>query len=371
MPLKLNSNILFLVGALLIVGVIFYFFADIAIYVLLSFVLSLVGQPFMRFFLNKMKLKKFKIGGAISALLTLIIFLLVFVLFILLFVPIIIQQAVFLADVDYASIARTLDEPLAQMENYLNGLGLNVGHHSSEEIMRDMLSGVFNPDKVGNFFTSIFSLASGTLMGLFSVVFITFFFLQEQGMFQSFILSIVPNRYVPQVRNVMDETIKLLTRYFSGIFLQMTLITIFVSVVLSIFGIKNALLIGFFAAITNVIPYLGPIIGAAFGVLVTLSSNGDAQFYTEVWPQILKVIGTFAAMQMLDNFLLQPFIFSNRVKAHPLEIFIIILLAAKIGGVGGMVLAIPVYTMLRVVARNFLSEFKFVQRLTESIEPEK
>lgn len=368
MQLKINNNILFLLGALLLVGVSFYFFADIVIYVILSFVLSLVGQPLMRFFLNRLRLKRFKVGSAVAALLTLILFLVGFGLFISLFVPVIIQQAVFLADVDYASLAHTLDEPIAQLTNYLNNLGIDVGNRSSEQIMKDMLSGIFNPNKVGDFFGSIFSLASGTLMGLFSVLFITFFFLQEQGMFQNFILAMVPNRYVSQVKKVMDETIRLLTRYFSGIFLQMTLITIFVSVLLGIFGIQNALLIGFFAAITNVIPYLGPIIGASFGVLVTLSANGDAQFYVDVLPKIFRVLGTFAAMQMLDNFLLQPFIFSNSVKAHPLEIFIVILLAAKIGGIGGMVLAIPVYTMLRVVARNFLSEFKFVQRLTEGIE---
>ena len=148
----------------------------------------------------------------------------------------------------------------------------------------------------------------------------------------------------------------------------MTIITIFVSVFLSILGIKNALLIGFFAALINVIPYLGPMIGAAFGVFITISSNLDLEFYNEMLPLLVKVVIVFASMQMLDNFLLQPFIFSNSVLAHPLEIFIIILVGAKLGGILGMVLAIPVYTVLRVVARVFLSEFKIVQKITGGMQ---
>ncbi len=321
----------------------------------------------MRIFLDKFKLGRFKFGSAVSALLTLAVFIIIFSLFIALFVPVVVQQAVFLKDLDYGGISRTLEVPFRSVENYLISLGLTVEPTSSEEIVRDMLGGIFNPNKIGNFFSSLISFASEFVMGIFSILFITFFFLQEKGMFQSFILALVPNQYVPQVRNVIDETIRLLTRYFSGIFIQVTIITTFVSIALSLLGIKNALLIGFFAAIINVIPYLGPLLGAAFGVLVTVSANGDAQFYGELLPMLIKLIAVFASMQLLDNFILQPIIFSTSVKAHPLEIFIVILLAAKLGGILGMVLAIPVYTMLRVVARNFFSEFKIVQRLTNSI----
>ena len=118
----------------------------------------------------------------------------------------------------------------------------------------------------------------------------------------------------------------------------------------------------------NVIPYIGPIIGAMFGIFITISSNLDLSFYSEMLPMILWVMGAFAAMQMLDNFILQPYIFSTSVMAHPLEIFIIILVGAKIGGILGMVVAIPTYTVIRVIARSFLSEFKIVQRMTQNMD---
>jgi predicted PurR-regulated permease PerM len=156
----------------------------------------------------------------------------------------------------------------------------------------------------------------------------------------------------------------MLRRYFIGILIQVTTITILVSTALAIVGIKNALLIGFFAAIINLIPYIGPIIGATFGVILTISSNLDVDFYTVMFPMIIKVVAVFAGMQLIDNFVLQPFIYGTSAKAHPLEIFIVILVAAEIGGIPGMVIAIPVYIVIRVVSRAFLYRFKIVQKLT-------
>jgi predicted PurR-regulated permease PerM len=117
----------------------------------------------------------------------------------------------------------------------------------------------------------------------------------------------------------------------------------------------------------NIIPYLGPFIGATFGVIIVVSANLDVSFYQVLLPKILKLLAVFASMQLLDNFILQPNIFSKSVKAHPLEIFIIVLVGAKIGGVVGMILAIPAYTVLRVLAKVFLSEFKVVQRITQNL----
>jgi predicted PurR-regulated permease PerM len=200
-----------------------------------------------------------------------------------------------------------------------------------------------------------------------SILFIAFFFLKEQGLFLDALQAIVPSKYEKEVIHALDDSSRLLRRYFVGVSIQVTTITIFVSLVLTVFGMKNALLIAFFAALINVIPYLGPVIGATFGVLITISSNLDLPFYEEMLPLIFIVIITFAAMQFLDNFVLQPFIFSNSVSAHPLEIFIVILVGAKLSGIVGMVLAIPVYTVIRVIAKSFLSEFRLVQKLTKKL----
>ena len=205
-------------------------------------------------------------------------------------------------------------------------------------------------------------------IGIFSVVFITFFFLKEEGLFASFLAAIMPQEYDAKVHHALSDIAIMLRRYFRGLVLQMLSVATFVTIALSLLGIKNALLIGVLAALLNVIPYVGPIIGAVFGIIFTISSGLDLDFYTQMLPQIIKVAAVFAAAQMLDNYILQPYIFSNSVLAHPLEIFIVVLMGAKINGVLGMVLAIPFYTILRAVAGAFLSEFHIVQHLTERMK---
>jgi predicted PurR-regulated permease PerM len=134
-------------------------------------------------------------------------------------------------------------------------------------------------------------------------------------------------------------------------------------------GIDNAPLIGAFGGIFNIVPYVGPAIGMVFGCFITVSSHLDMDL-AHIWPMLLKVLGAFALTQVIDNNFLGPLIFSKSVKVHPLEILIVTLIAAKLGGVVGMVIGIPVYTVLRVIGRVFFSEFKVVQRLEAAVEDE-
>ena len=345
-----------------------YYFSNIVAYVLIAWVLSLVGQPLMDLFLKKLKLGRFKIGNSLSAILVLIIFFLFAWILLSLFIPLVVKQAAQISTVDLNSVTRALQDPINNLNAWFAEHGLAEQIASPADQIRENFFSTFNPGKVATFFSSIVSTAGGLLIDLFSITFITFFFLKEQGLFVNFLLSIVPNEYEEQVKHVIEDTSKLLTRYFGGILFQVVVVTTVVSIGLTILGIKNALLIGFFAALINVIPYVGPIIGAAFGIFVVLTSNLEANFYNETFPLMMKVVGVFAIMQMLDNFILQPFIFSNSVRAHPLEIFIVILMGATLNGVLGMVLAIPTYTVLRVLASVFFSEFKIVKSITGRME---
>ena len=216
-------------------------------------------------------------------------------------------------------------------------------------------------------FGDFLSAFGNVMVGVFSIFFIGFFFLREQGLFDNILTSMVPTGYEQQTKQAVDETSKLLIRYFVGILIQVTIITVIVGSSLTILGVKNALLIGFFAGIMNVIPYIGPIIAAGVGVMITLSSNMELSFYDEMVPLLTKVIVVFIITRLIDDIILQPNIFSKSVKAHPLEIFIIVLVGAKVGGILGMVLAIPFYTAFRVIGKVFLSEFKVIQKLTRNM----
>lgn len=362
--MKLSGrNVAIVLGILLVLALMSYF-STIVAYVLIAWVLSMIGQPFMRFF-QKWRIGKFQAGPNIAAALTLLCYFIIITGLILIFVPLIVTQANNLAEVDYKSIAAALEVPANQLNSWLAKYGLSDSSSVSvENQMKEIFSNWFEPSAIGSYFSSLIATAGNILLNLFSIIFITFFFLKEQGLFVDFIVALAPDHYERQIRHAIRDISRMLTRYFGGILIQMTIITLFVSLLLWLLGIKNALLIGFFAALINVIPYVGPLIGATFGLIITISSNLDLEFYTQMLPMLLKVGAVFGAMQMLDNFLLQPWIFSNSVMAHPLEIFIVILMGAQLNGIGGMVLAIPVYTVLRVIARVFLSKFRLVKKIT-------
>lgn len=211
----------------------------------------------------------------------------------------------------------------------------------------------------------LLSILSNLIIFLTSVSFIAFFFLKDEGLFGRGIKAATPEKYTLQIDTALQKIKIMLSRYFAGIFLQMTVITVYLWTVLSFFGVQNALLIAFFAALINIIPYIGPLLGALFGIIITLGSNVDADFYAYTLPILLQVAGVFLSMQLLDNFLLQPLIFSKSVLAHPLEIFIIVIVGAKLGSIIGMIVAIPFYTIFRVIAFVFLNEFHLVKNLTQ------
>ena len=350
----------------LILGTIIYRFSEIISYVIIAWVISLMGSPIMRF-LKKISIGKFVIPNSVAATLTLGAFLFLVAAILALFIPVFFTQAMNLSEVDYKSISVALDEPFQNILHWLKSYGIPVEMINLEELVSSLTKGWFEPALLMDILTEFFSTASNFVVAVASILFIAFFFIQEQGMFLSFLLTLIPDNYVEQTQNAIQESIRILSRYFNGLLLQMLLITIYMLVMLSIFGIKNALIIAFFAALMNLIPYLGPIFGAAFAVLITLSSNLDLSFYTEVWPQLVTVVLIFGSMQMLDNYILQPFIFSKSVLAHPLEIFVVILIGANLGGITGMVLAIPIYTILRSFAKIFFEKFKIVRLITKNM----
>ncbi|MDZ4708186.1 MAG: AI-2E family transporter [Saprospiraceae bacterium] len=344
-----------------------YYFSNLVFFILASWVLSMLGQPIMKFFLEKLRLNKFGWGTSISAVLTILLYILLLALIGILFIPIIIEQGSHLANMDYNKIGASLQEPITYINNELKSLGLISSEQSVLDQINEVVQKWFRPERVSNLFSSIIQIGSNLTLAIGSIIFITFFFLQESGLFQDYLVAVVPKRHEEKIKHILNDSSRLLRRYFSGILVQMSIFCLISYIALSLFGIKNALLIGFFGGLMNMIPYVGPLIGMVFAAFLTLTSYVGLDFTHEILPLSLKAIGSVFIAQLIDNWLVQPFLFSKTVKAHPLEIFLVILASAKIGGITGMILAIPAYTVLRVIARAFLSEYKIVKKITEDM----
>jgi predicted PurR-regulated permease PerM len=361
----------YIIGAVIIMLLllILSYFSEVVSYILFSWVISMIGQPIMSFLLVRLHLLKFSFGKSLAALLTLLCLFGAIGMLLWMFIPLVVQQAVVLSKVDFDSISQALQEPINKLNVWLRSLGLEPGPSATEQV-KALIGSYFDPSRISTFFGSLLGKAGHLVIGLFSVLFISFFFLRERGLFTEIIEATVPTEMEKQVRHVIDDVSILLTRYFGGIVIQMMILMMLAVSLLSFIGISNAFLIAFFYAVMNIIPYIGPLIGAGFACLLTISSNLEMDFYAQTLPLLFKVLLIFLVIKLLDDFIIQPYIFSKRVQAHPLEIFIVIMIGARIGGITGMVLAIPAYTIFRVVAKTFLSEFKVIRKITEDLNPD-
>lgn len=342
--------------------VLFFYLKTVVAYLLVSVVLALIGRPIMKW-LDHLKIKGRSLPIAIKSGITLTLLLGMFFGLFSLFTPLVVEEIKIISSIDYESVLIELDDPIRDFDNYLKK------HHllNTSSSLKNELTSLFKLADIKIIFNSAIDILGNSLIALFSILFITFFFLKEKDIINNFIINITPKNNIEQIQNALRNVKRLLSRYFIGIILQISIITIIVSIGLSLLGIKNAILIGLFAGIINVIPYIGPLIGASIGVIIGISTNLDLDFYSQMIPLIVKICLVFGIMQLIDNFVIQPIIFSNSVKAHPLEIFLVVISAGTIWGISGMVIAIPFYTFFRVIAKEFLYEFKLIQELTKNI----
>jgi predicted PurR-regulated permease PerM len=240
---------------------------------------------------------------------------------------------------------------------------------SLEDFISDRLSTVLNLSVVSNLFGSIIGLMGNLLIAIFSISFITFFLLKEKSVITDFIVLLIPEKHEEAIRNAMGSVRHLLMRYFVGLLGQASGMMILTTIGMRIAGIdfSLSLTIGLIVGVINVIPYLGPYLGGSIGILLGVANNLHMDFSAELFPMVLSMLAVIICVQLIDNFLFQPLIFGTSVKAHPLEIFLVILIAGTLAGIPGMIVGIPIYTVIRVFAKEFLSQVRVVKKLTRNI----
>ncbi|MBK6930088.1 MAG: AI-2E family transporter [Saprospirales bacterium] len=344
-----------------------YYFSDIVAYLLIAWVFSMLGAPLMVFFQRRLRFRRWRIGPAGAAGLTLLVFFLILAGLFMLLVPTFVEQASHLASVDYNALGEKFRPLFTRLDVQLHDIGMLETSESLGTRTQVLLSGWFKPTLLGDFLGSLLSTAGSVLVAVASITFILFFFLKDDTLFLDILHAIVPNEREQQVRHAVKRSSSMLKGYFGGLAIQTAVFTTLVSLTLWILGVPNALLIGVMAGIFNIIPYVGPILGIVVGCFFTISHYIEADFALMI-PPLTIVALTILGFHFLDSNIIGPYIMSSSVQAHPLEIFIVTLAAAKLGGAIGMVIGIPVYTVLRVIAQVFFSEFKLVQRLTGHLE---
>jgi len=208
---------------------------------------------------------------------------------------------------------------------------------------------------------------SSFCLGLASVLFITFFFLKDRLQFIVGAKKLIPDSQEDKILDSAHKRNHLLSRYFIGLLLQLFIVFILYVIVLLIFGILNLFIIAFLCAVLNIVPYVGPLIASILASILTMLSHLRSDFQTVILPTTIYVLIGFWIVQVIDNNLSEPIIFSKSVSSHPLEIFLVILIAGFLSGILGMIIAVPLYTILKVVGKEFFPENAVIKLFTKNI----
>ena len=328
----------------------------VLIYLSVAAVLSLVARPLLGVFRQRLKLP-----NAIAVLMTMSLFILFLFGLISLFIPLVLKQSENLSLLNSQEFKNDLQNLFQKINSYFSDRNIDI----FEQLKRlDLLS---NFNDIPNLFNAILGGIGSVGIGLFSVLFISFFLLKDTQILHNSLFLLIPESKTSRVSKSLETIKDLLSRYFIGLILQITILFVIYSSVLLIFGIENAIVIALLCALLNLIPYIGPLIGGVLMLVLTMTENLNLNFQTEILPTTLYVMLGYAIAQLIDNFLSQPLIFSKSVKSHPLEIFLVILIGGLLFGVLGMVLAVPVYTVIKVVLKEFLTDNKIVKSLTQDL----
>jgi len=368
---RLARYVMWAAGACIIGGLCWYF-RSVLIYIIMAAVVSLLARPLKRF-LGRAKVKGKSAPEWLLSMLSLILIILIFLGIVTQVIPVVgsiihsVSTNLNTASFSASVIAQWVDKANLWLIDRIPQLGRDF---KLQDSLIQWISDTFNLSSVTSVVGSVASLLGSFGIALFSIVFIGFFFVKDENLFRRIVGSLVPDSYEKDVINAVGDIEHLLTRYFVGLLtevLGVALLNFLGLWIVAKVGFYPAVGIAFMTGLLNVIPYVGPWIGAAIGtslgIVIKYSSAAVIGVYPSFWVVLATLLAVFVVTQMVDNFLFQPFIYSTSIKSSPLEIFIVLLMAGHVGGIMGMLAAIPAYTVIRVVAARFFSEVKPIKRL--------
>lgn len=346
-----------IVGVLLL-GYFLYQISSVLAYIAIAAVISLIGRPIVLFLRRKLKF-----NNTIAVIFTMLFLIGIIAGIIALFIPLIVKQGQNLSLLNIEALQGNFENLYRQITEYFDLSSAEI----EESIKNSKLLANFDFRFIPNFLNSLVGILGSLSIGLFSVLFIAFFFLKDSKLFEDGLIVLVPQNKEGRLQKSINKIKDLLSRYFVGLVFQILILFVIYAAVLFIFGIENAIVIAFLCALLNLIPYVGPVIGGVLMLILSMTSNLGADFSSVILPKTSYVMIGFIIGQLVDNFFSQPLIFSSSVKSHPLEIFIVIIIGGLLFGVTGMIIAVPGYTAIKVILKEFLSENKIVKSLTKNL----
>ena len=346
----ITNGILNALKKIIIFSLIIYFFyliRPILIYLSISLVITIILSPLLLFLKTRLKF-----NNSIAAITSMSGLILIIGLLIKSFIPLLVEQARNLSLLNSTELQSSVNNII---EKY-SDLYFTNDSNFINSIVNSKLFNQIDLSYITDLLNSIIASLGSFSIGIFTIIFITFFFLKDSEIIINKIKLLIPKAMKSNVNKSISQINHLLSRYFLALIIQITILFILYLILLAIVGINNILIIAFLCALLNLIPYIGPLISGFLLTILTLTNYIDIDFGSIIVSKTIYVVIGFVIVQAIDNFLIQPILFSKSVKSHPLEIFLVILVFGYIFGVTGLILAVPCYTIIKVILRTVYSK---------------
>ena len=369
---RLAKSILAAAGVA-IIGALCWYFRSVLAYILVAVVISLIAKPLMTL-LQKISIKGRKAPDWLLAAFSLIAVMGVLASVITMAIPIVSGIVKDISMMNIENSVRGIAVPLAELNDFLRTSFPQLGENFRIEVtVFNEIQKMFDVSVFSSVIGSAASFLTSLGIALFSVIFIGFFFIKDDGLFTKIVCALVPDKYEETTEKAISDIGHLLSRYFIGILLEVAGVALvnFIGLLLvARLGFNAAIGIAVLTGIFNVIPYVGPLLGGALGTVLGLllkyTSISPIGLDVNFWVFTAILVAIFCFTQLVDNFVYQPLIYSTSIKSTPLEIFIVLLIVGHIGGPLAMIIAIPCYTVVRVISFRFFGHVKAIRRLIPS-----
>jgi len=362
---RMNSKIiangilraLLTITVILLVLFFLYKIQSVIVYLVIAGILSLIGRPLLKLLTEKLRLPRI-----LGVVIVMVVFFLALVGIISMFIPLIKEQGHNISLLNTDELRRRIFNLFHEIDVYFSARRIHLFKGLKDIDFTQNLA------SIPSLLNSLMSVVGSFSIGLFSVLFITFFFLKDSDIPPRVFHMLTPDDKEAKISKSLKKINELLSRYFIGLIIQISILFTIYSFTLLLFDIRSAVVIAFLCALLNLIPYLGPLIGGALMLLLTMTSSLEYDFQTHILPVTIYVLIGYVIAQLIDNFFSQPIIFSKSVKSHPLEIFLVIIIGGLLFGITGMVFAVPSYTVIKVILKEFLPDNQIVKILTQGLD---
>jgi len=319
-------------AALAVLAWILYYYATLVGYVVIATIITYLLDPIVS------RIQAAGINRTWAIVFTLSALILILVWISTNIIPVIANQMVELAGQlniqNIQSITRQIEQRLIKSFNFLPEGFLSQN-------LAQSLKGLFDVGELPAALSNIIGIFTNIFSAALVIPFATFFFLKDGTKIRRDILKLVPNKYFETTLSLIDKIETRLGIYFRSVMLQSLIVAFTSWVGLTVAGLNNALSVGIAVGLANTIPYFGPIIGYILSIIVSIIEVGN---FSLVLPCMIAIL----LVQLLDNVVLQPLIFSRSADMHPVAILFIIMIGAETAGILGMLVAIPIATIIKI-----------------------